>query len=139
MARKSANELSIAKPTQLGNLPEPPADLTELQAGLWHSVVATKPADWWDAANLPMLRALVVHESAAMVIDGELQAFEPEWLKTDEGVQRYEKLSKIRALHTGKVESLMTKMRLTQQARYDTQKAAVHNRKAGGKRPWDAN
>ncbi len=142
MPRKSAAELATAAAVDIGALPEPPADFDEQEAALWHSIVATKPADWWDAANLPMLRALVKHETAARLIDEEMGRFEPKWLRSDEGVGRYKALTSMRVQHTQRVESLMTKMRLTQQSRYDVQKAARKDGKvkkdAGGSRPWAA-
>ena len=137
MPRKSAGSLTLAPTATLRPLPEPPDDLTEAQAALWHKIVATKPADWWDASNLPMLRALVVHTSAAETIDRELATFDPEWLKDDEGLKRYKMLSQIRAEHTGKVESLMTKMRLTQQSRYGARQADTAARSAAkSRKPW---
>lgn len=138
MPRKSSSSLTVAPPpTQLRPLPEPPADLTVGQAALWHKIVATKPADWWDAANLPMLRALVVHSSAAEVIDKQLATFEEEWLASDEGLERYERLGRLRAAHTGKIETLMTKMRLTQQSRYGHKQAhTAAERAAKSSKPW---
>jgi len=140
MPRKSAASLSVAPPVNIGALPAPPGDLTEFQAALWHQIVATKPGDWWDASNLPLLRALVKHESAAMVIDQQMDEFEPEWLKTDDGIARYKTLSAIRVLHTERVASLATKMRLTQQSRYGTRQAHTAANRTNGKqsRPWES-
>ena len=139
MPRKSAAELSIATPAEIGKLPEPPAELTEYQAAIWHSVVATKPVDWFQADSFPLLVSFCKHVSAAAVIDQAIDSFQPKWLDTPEGVVRLEKLSNIRSKHTGRIESLATKMRLTQQSRYDTIKAAGQNRKAAkGKQPWES-
>jgi hypothetical protein len=137
MPRKSASSLTLAPPVALRPLPEPPEDLTEGQAALWHQIVATKPADWWDASNLPMLRALVVHSSAAQVLDEFIAKFEPAWLTTDEGLERYERLGRARSVHTGKIESLMTKMRLTQQSRYGHKQAhTAAERASKSAAPW---
>lgn len=138
MPRKSSSSLTLAPaPVELRPLPEPPEDLTDRQAALWHKIVATKPADWWDSANLPMLRALVVHSSAAEVLDEQLAKFEPAWFATDEGLERYERLGRARATHTGKIESLMTKMRLTQQSRYGARQADTAARSATkSRKPW---
>ena len=138
MPRKSSATIGLAPPpVALRPLPEPPAELTEQQAALWHKIVATKPADWWDAANLPMLRALVVHSSAAEVLDAQIATFAPEWLTTDEGLERYERLGRARAVHTGKIESLMTKMRLTQQSRYGARQSDTAARSATkSRKPW---
>lgn len=136
MPRESASSLQVAPPPALRNLPEPPAGLTELQSSLWHQIVATKTADWWDNSNLPMLRALVVHESAAQVIDQQINSFPADQLYTDEGLARYEKLSKVRGVHTGYITSLMTKMRLSQQSRYGARQSDTAARKSPSGRTW---
>lgn len=51
------------------------------------------------------------------VIDGQIRAFDPDWLKTDEGVKRYERLSKISTTTTAIMTRLASAMRLTQQSR----------------------
>ena len=139
MPRVSKSELSLVPPAEVGKLPPPPASLTELQVSIWDAVVRTKPADWFGADSLPLLVAYCKHVSAAAVVDQAIDGFRPEWLGEPDGVLRLEKLTNIRCKHTGKIESLATKMRLTQQARYDAQKAAVHARKSGKaeKRPWE--
>jgi hypothetical protein len=106
MPRKSAAELSIANPSEIGRVPEPPAELTEFQAAVWQSVVATKPADWFQADSFPLLVSFCKHVSAAAVIDQAMDEFVPKWLDTPEGVIRMEKLTNIRSKHTGRIESL---------------------------------
>lgn len=115
----------------------PPAELSEYEASVWHSVVNTKPAEWFQADTLQLLVSYCKHCSTALVIDRQLSVFNPDWLADDEGLDRYRKLTDLREKQTRAINALSRSMRLTQQARYDTQKAAVADRKATGKsKPW---
>jgi hypothetical protein len=138
MPRKSRAALEVASPVPLGALPEPPAELTDFQAGLWHSIVKTKPADWFNADSFPLLISYCKMQSQAAVLDAEIDSTEPNWLRTDEGLKRYKDLTQLRVLVTGKIESLARAMRLTQQSRYDQRVAANQSDKTNGKKaPWE--
>lgn len=140
MPRKSKLELSVVSPIGEVKLPVAPADLTELQQIIWMAVVNDKGADWWDVATLPLLRSYVVHESQAQVVDKLINDIDPIYLTTEDGLDRYKDLAKIRALHTGKIESLATKMRLTHQSRYGARQADTASRKSSSKsgtKPWE--
>lgn len=138
MPRKSKPSLSVVVPPAIDLHPEPSADLTEFQAGLWQEIAATKPATWWDNANVKLLHALVVHESAARLVDKAMNKFPAAEMYTDEGLNRFEKLGRIRALHSSRIMSLLTKMRLTQQSVYGARQAAEGASKILGKgRTWE--
>ena len=138
MPRKSRASLEVAPPVGIGAYPEPPADLTDFQAGVWVSICKTKPSDWFNADTTPLLVAYVKHYSQSKVLDAEIDAFHPEWLKTPDGLKRYTELTKLRVLVTGKIESLARGMRLSQQARYDQRVAANQNDKHSKKKaPWE--
>lgn len=115
----------------------PPRYLTEAQADVWRSVIPTKPADWWDAGSVPLLvafcRTVVEHKR----VSTELDAFEDSWLKEDAGLKRYEILVRVQDRLSGRLTSLATKMRLSQQSRYRADAADTANRKAAGERPWN--
>ncbi|MCR9258322.1 MAG: hypothetical protein NXH95_01265 [Pseudomonadaceae bacterium] len=133
---KSQAELQVARLADFKKLPEPPGDLTEVQAALWHQIVATKPTDWWDGGNLPLLRALVIHETSAQLIDRAIERFPDAELYTDDGLTRYHRLSKVRADHTTRIESLSTKMRLSQQSKYGARQAETATRAKPASRTW---
>ena len=134
--RKSAESMSIV--TSLGvKPPEPPGELSETEAALWHSVVSTKPGEWFQG-TLPLLVAYCKHCSTARLLDQEIGEFTTKWLKTDEGLERYRKLLSMRELQTKTVIALSRVMRLTQQSRYTPQKAAtMSDRTTPGKKPWE--
>lgn len=127
----------LATVTQLpSRMLEAPDELTTAQAAVWRGVVATKPADWFDAGSMPLLaaycRVVVESERLSQLVD----AMSTEWLKDDEGLCRYKELRKLQSMAAADVVRLARQMRLSQQSRYDTQKAATANRKGGGSRPW---
>lgn len=134
--RKSAAALSVVSSIP-GSRPEPPAELTEEQAEVWRSVVQTKPAEWFTDDSHPLLVAYCKHVTTARVLSQQIDRFEPEWLKEDDGPDRYKRLLDMREKETRAVTSLARSMRLTQQSRYDTSKAGRHAAKeTAAKKPW---
>lgn len=120
-----------------GLLPEAPDTLTAKQAELWRAVVATKPSGWWGADSLPLLVAYVKAVEAHGVVSAQLDAFDVAWLADDDGVKRFDRLTLVFDRMSKLIALLATKMRLSQQSRYDTQKASVADRHAGaGTKPW---
>ena len=102
------------------------------------SVVNTKPADWFQADTTQLLVAYCKHTTTAMVLDQQIDTYDPKWLVDNDGLERYRKLIGMRDIQTKAINALSRAMRLTQQARYDTQKAAVADRKArASKKPWE--
>lgn len=139
MPRKSAAALSVVA-GQIDHRPEPPDDLTEFQKDLWKRVVAGEPADFIKTAALQqILREFCRHAETAQVIAGAIDGFKPEWLATEEGLDRYAELLKLRDREVKGVLATATKLRITNQARYTTQAAGTASKKAGQERkPWEA-
>ena len=135
MARQSASALAVVRPRMLRA--EPPAELSEAEAAFWRSVVETKPPEWFLPDTHPLLIAYCRARSASEVIAQQIDAFEPAWMETPEGLDRYEKLTKIQCRHAMLLMTLATKMRLAQQSRY-TETAANTAAKHGlaGTKPW---
>lgn len=136
--RKSADRLELATVTNLPlRMQEPPPDLTAEQAQVWAAIVATKPVDWFGADTLPLLaaycRAVVEHRWISTQIDAK----KDEWLLDYEGMQRYDRATKLQERQARMMSSLATKMRLTQQSQYGARGAARNNRPEGSK-PWGA-
>ena len=138
MARKSVAALRVV-PLVRSERPGPPATLTVEQAQTWRSVVDTKPADWFQPDSFPLLEAYCKAIDAHRVISAQLDAFDPEWLKEEDGLKRFEMLTRIQARHSGVLAALATKMRLTQHSRYNAQRANTENNAARGVRPWQRN
>ena len=141
-ARKSAASLTIAHPTELCPRLAPPPELSEYEASIWHRVVNTKPAEWFKNDTEQLLISYCRHCSQASIVDIQLKDFEPGWLADKEGLDRYEKLCRLRDLQSKQINALSRSMRLTQQSQYDAAKAG---RKSGGykgaenagKKPWE--
>lgn len=135
--RKAGAALATVAPA-LMELPEPPENLTEPQADVWRTVVASKPVDWFLPDTLPLLsaycKATVEHQRVSALLD----AFNCECLKDEDGaaLERYDKLTKLQDRQARLMMSLATKMRLTQQSRYRADEAHGVARKAGRARPW---
>ncbi len=137
--RKSAGRILSVAPVEAIPRSAPPADLSEFEAAMWCSVVNTKPADWFQADTLPLLRSYCKHISTAATLDRELAEFDPAWLRTDEGLKRYRVLTDMRERESRAMTALCRSMRLTQQAQYLAPTAGTAAQKSKGKanKPWE--
>jgi hypothetical protein len=72
---------------------------------------------------------------AADQIAAELDAFDPQWLSTPEGLARYQTLQGMADKKAASIVTLSRQMRLSHQAQYH--KDAKGNRPVAPKRPWE--
>lgn len=128
--------MTVAPVANLPRLPPPP-ELSEFEAHVWTAVVNTKPADWFQADTLPLLLSYCKHVSQSYAIDAEVAAFEPGWLRTDDGLRRYKVLTDMRDRESRALVNLARSMRLSQQAQIRPETAATKASKAVSKRPWE--
>ena len=136
MSRKSAAELAIVRvepPLQ----PKPPADLTAEQAAEFVSIVNYMPANWFGQESVGILAAYCRHSANARFIAKEIAAFRPEWFRADNGLDRYEQLTKIQDRQHRTMATLASKMRLSQSSRTKLSKAITNAPTAGEIQPWD--
>ena len=112
----------------------PPPGLTDGERGVWLGIVNSKPADWFWMEHVPMLIDYSRQVCRGHVIDAQIKAFEPEWMTTDDGLKRYEKLIGMAAKLSGVQNTLLRSMRLTHQAVYRKDKAGMGPGK--GKKLW---
>lgn len=131
MSRKSTASLSVV---QIGSLSRiaPPDDLTPEQAKLWVAVVESKPAEWFGEDSTPLLAEYVRAASMCSLLEIQIQAAiaggDNAEIKT---------LLDMRDKESKRLVSSGTKMRLTQQSRYQPDKASTLDRKvASGAKPW---
>lgn len=124
---------------KFGARPQPPAELTPRQAEIWREVVATEPADFFATATLRGLLAdYCRRREAGENVSAIINTFQPEWLKSAEGVKRYKSLLDMRDLEVRGAVQIATKLRLTNQSRYGTRAAATAARDAPRlPRPWE--
>jgi len=136
--RKSAASLSVAAVTHLPNQrPEPPADLTQEQADEWRAVVGRMPVDWFPRETWELLANYCRHVVKARTLAGVVDAFDPEWFDTEDGLKRYDKLTQMAEREARALSSLATRMRLTQQSRHKAETAATAANRSGlGVKPW---
>ncbi len=135
--RKSAASLAVAGVVTTITRIAPPRTLTDAQRSIWLATVNSKPAEWFGDEHVPMLAEYVRHIETADTLTQQIEAFDPEWMKDDDGLKRYDKLTKMRAREAGVINTLARSMRLTQQAVYRADKAATMAGKGGGgRKPW---
>lgn len=136
--RKSGAALSVVVGSIDGR-PTPPADLTKFQAAVWQRTVAAESLDQFRSAALQqLLKEYCRHCEAAQILADEIEATKPEWLRTDEGLKRYDKLLIMRDRETKAQGDKATKLRLTNQSRYTPQAAATAAKNTGGfAKPWE--
>lgn len=104
---------------------------------MWVEVVESKPAEWFGADSLPLLKEYV----RAVVMCDTLDAKVKRAIEGGEGAEAatvgvVKLFLDMRDKEAKRATSLATKLRLTQQSRYTPQAAATADKRAGGKRPW---
>lgn len=138
MSRKSVADLSVARdPVELDRRLPPPQELTPTQAVIWNAVVATKPADWFQADCAALLVAYCRHITTARNLDQYIDQLESEGISEPSEMRLYKQLLEMREKQTRAISTVGTKLRLTPQSRYDEKKAHVAHKKTGGNRLWD--
>lgn len=133
--RKSAAALAVVTQDQTAVTPlMPPPGLSQAERGVWMLTVNSKPVDWFGIEHGPLLVEYVRHVCRSHVVDEQMKAFDAEWLATDEGLKRYEKLAGVATKIAGVIKALATSMRLTQHAVYHKDKAGMGPGK--GRKIW---
>jgi len=119
--------------------PEPPADLTERQASIWREVVASEPTQFFDtAATRTLLTDYCRHCETAEILTNLINTFKPEWIRAEEGAHRLNGLLKMRERETRAAVSMATKLRITNQSRYENRGAFTASRNTvKGPKPWE--
>ena len=85
-----------------------------------------------------MLKDLCRHRAAAEKITRVINLFQDEWLRAADGAKRYAALLQARDGEVRAATYAATKLRLTNQSRYDALKAnTAGNNASKGYRPWD--
>lgn len=127
--RKGGGSLTPRPPFGVTRI-EAPSELNEEQVLIWHEIVASQPTDWFTAGNAPILIALVRHIHEERRLGDVIANFQNEWLETDDGLRRYDLLTKNHDRQTKAIGTLSRHLRLTNQARYRADKADTLSRRA---------
>ncbi len=116
----------------------PPKELTREQADEWRAVVGRLPADWFTRETHALLVAYCKHVSTHRLLSAEIDACDPAALATQDGFKRYERLLALRGRESRCLSALATRLRMTQQARYQPNTAHSAARRGGtGPKPWE--
>src|SRR5690606_22701811 len=107
----------------------PPEDLSPEECEVWARVTATKPSEWWDAGSVPLLSQYCRAVVQAELVSGLVRSVGSAMLTDPDELPRYDKLRKIQSVLSGEITSLATKMRLTQQSRYNAKNSDTASRK----------
>lgn len=137
--RKSAAARNVIE-GGFGARPESPNDISEAAAVIWRETVASEAPDFFRTAALrSMLADYCRHSATADILTSQIDSFDPEWLKTDDGLKRYDLLLKLRERETRSSSDRATKLRLTNQSRYTPRAAEFASRKESVvAKPWEA-
>lgn len=134
MPRKSLAAVATL-PVKRDLRPEPPEHLTPAQADLWRTITEAKSADWFAVEALPLLEAYVRAIEQHRRISDAVDAFSGD-LSDPDMIKALNKLHAMQERQANLIQSLATKMRLTQQSRWQPSTAAVKS-EAKGSRPWE--
>ena len=135
--RRSVASVAMAGAVQAIPRHAPPEDLSDLETEIWVMVVDALPADWFGRDQLPLLLAYCKHSARAQLLDKEIDGFDLQWLKDDDGLRRYDKMLAMRERETRQITSLARSMRITQQSRTHKDKAgSMAKKESGSAKPW---
>lgn len=132
--RKSAAQLAVVRPLNT-ELPAPPDHFDDEQAQLWCEVVATKPADWWDAGTYPLLETYVRTIVEYRKVSEMVEKCHP--LKGPMDFEQYEKIQKMQDRLHKAILTNATKMRLSQQSKYGARQADTAAKSGSSGKPWE--
>ena len=130
-------EMSVAPAVELDRRIQPPEDFLPEHQAIWHSITATKPADWFQADCYSILEAYCRHIVSARTIDEKIDQMEQNGFEDAEQFLLYEKLLNMREKQTRTLTSVATKLRLTPQSRYDDRTAATAAQKKNRGKLWE--
>jgi hypothetical protein len=123
MPRKSQAALSVVAPLPGERRPEPPEELNPAEASEWREVVSRLPADWFPRESRQILVQYCRHVVRARVIAMLIDEIESDVLRTVPGVRLYKILLGMARAESDVISNLATKMRITQQSRWQPKTA----------------
>lgn len=138
MARKAETGPNVITGAFLQR-PEPPSDMTPKQKEVWKRVAKSEPPNWFQSqANQDMLRMYCQTVETIDTVQDHIDAFPVASLVLAAEVRRYDGLCRIRQKSIMQAIQLATKLRITNQSRYDRKLAATMTRnEAVELNPWE--
>lgn len=139
--RKSAASVAVAAhagPLTIENRLKPSLHLSDAEQVVWNRLVNDQPAAAFTETHRDMLEAYCQHTVQAQVLADEIQSFEREWLRTDEGLKRYDRFLAMREREVRAASSLATRLRITRQATTDPKTVGRANAAVSrSAKPWE--
>lgn len=129
-----------------------PGELESAEVKVWNEIVGELPPDWFTGDNAPLLKELCRHIAYADELAAEMKSVKvkiaalrlepgPVAAKTKAVDQQRKVLHSLLRLHgyqSERIGNLATKLRMTNQSRYQAQKANdQHARASSGPKPWE--
>lgn len=135
--RKSAASLEIGTTLATAS-PDAPYDLGDDAATIWRSVLDSLPAGFIAGEAFDTLAAHCRHVASARFISREIDRFQIDWLKLDNGLDRLNKLLAMRDREVRGMLATARALRLTNQSRYrpSTAATAAGGTASGLRQPW---
>ena len=123
-----------------GQREPPPADLDSMEQESWRAITAALPYDWFRPEALPMLKELCRHIHYSDLLAAMIsEARAPESNRDNGRMTELVSLLRAHGYQTERIANLSTKLRLTNQSRFSSARAADQHRRrtGGGRRPWE--
>jgi hypothetical protein len=136
--RKSAASLAVV-PLATPAPPSPLPGLTEEQAAVWDSIVRSLPYNWFAPSSYDLLGLMCRHVVTARVIWGLIDKVDTASLTTAAAIIHFDRLSRLAEREGKMIAMLGTKLRLTNQSRYDPKTAfrQTSEPRSSGLKPWE--
>jgi hypothetical protein len=105
---------------------EPPEGTPERVAKIWRDTVRAEPAGFFKTtATQALLEDYCRQRAVTNEMADLINEFDPAWLAEAKGMRRYEWLCKMQRMASKAAMDLATKLRLTNQSRYEKDTAAT--------------
>jgi len=138
--RKSKSELATlvqVVPVLVQQRLQPPLHINDAMRQVWVEAVNDQPADAFSDVHIPLLEMYCGHVVKARLVNQEIENFDLEWLRDDDGLKRYDRLTAIAERESRAASALARSLRITRQATVHPVTAGRANaRMAKGAKPW---
>ncbi len=136
--RKSTAALEIVTTIATAS-PDAPYHLNDDATAIWRGILDALPAGFIAGEGYDTLAAHCQHIASARFISREIDRFQIDWLKLDNGVDRLNKLLAMRDREVRGMLATARALRLTNQSRYrpSTAATAASGAASGRPKPWD--
>lgn len=130
--RTSSAALAVVQPLTVVERPVPPDHLRPEEQQEWARIAAGMPADWFTPETYPLLEQYCRHVVSARHVAQAIRKYERD--EENFSVRLYDRLLAMQEREGRAIGVLATRMRLTQQSRYDKSRRRGSD---GFVKPWE--